>query len=189
MFFLIIFLICIFITVGVGVLASVSDIRTLTIPNAYSAYVAAAFVFAYLVLWAGGHADVFAPVVSHVISAAVTFLVTFALFGLRMIGAADSKFATVCALWIGAKTLPVFLFFMTLAGAGLAVVALILQRRKPFTAPRAGGWVDQVQGGASKVPYGIAITTGMVIAFIYAGYFSPDVMSSFLVTADMESGS
>ncbi len=177
---LIIFLICIFITLSVGVLAGISDIRSMKIPNSYSLYVIAAFFVAYGALYFGGRGEVFSSLSSHLISAVLMFVATAILFSLRMIGAGDSKFATACAFWIGAKYLSVFLFFMTVGGGLLGIAALYIKRKKPFKSPKEGGWVAQVQSGADKVPYGVAITFGMVIAFIHAGYFSPDILSSFI---------
>ncbi len=180
MIVLIIFLMCIFITLFIGGAAALSDYRTMTIPNMYSVYVMAAFAIAYICIWFGGYDGVFAPLLSHIISAAVTFVVTFILFGLKVIGAGDSKFATACAFWIGAKFLPIYLFYMTLCGGLLGAVALYIKKKKPFKDPVEGSWIAQVQSGKDKVPYGIAISFGMVIAFLYAGYFSADVLSIFV---------
>lgn len=180
MIVLIVFLICLFLSLVVGFLAGLSDYRCMKIPNSYSVYVIAAFAVAYSCVSIGGYSGVFAPVLSHVISAAITFFVTLALFGLKVIGAGDSKFATACALWIGAKFLPVFLFYMTLFGGVLGGVALYIKKKKPFEAPSEGSWIEQVQSGKDKVPYGIAISFGMVVAFIHAGYFSADVLSIFV---------
>ncbi|MBI1301681.1 MAG: hypothetical protein GC137_08495 [Alphaproteobacteria bacterium] len=179
---LIIFLICVFVTLAIGALAGMSDIKTLTIPNNYSLIVIGAFCMAYAALYIGGkHEVVFSSIWSHLISAGVAFLVTFVLFALKIIGAGDSKFATACALWISAKYIPVYLFFMTLAGGVLGAFALYVKRKKPFAAPAEGGWLHQVQNGVDKVPYGVAISFGMLLAFIHAEYFSSNVLSVFLV--------
>jgi prepilin peptidase CpaA len=190
MILLILFLICIFVTCGIGVLAGLSDIRTLTIPNVYCVAVCGLFLFIYgvLALW-GMSGQVFGTLTSHLLSAGLTFVVTFAMFGLRMIGAGDSKFASVCALWFSLSNLPVFLFLMALGGAGLGVAALYIRQNKPFKEAVPTGWVGQVQAGASKVPYGVAISFGMVIAFLFAGYLSSDVMSLFLAPGDVSPAS
>lgn len=184
MIMLIFFLICVFVTMGIGVLAGIADFRAMTIPNHYSVYVIALFVLAYGVMALGGGAYyAFKPIQWHLASAGLMFVVTFAMFGLRLIGAGDSKFASACALWVSLRDLPAFIFYMTIMGALLGVAALVMRRRKPFANAMAGGWVDQVQNGASKVPYGIAISFGMIIAFVQAGYFSPDVLSHFVASA------
>lgn len=180
MFILLLFLVCIFVALGVGALAAWSDIRGMVIPNAYSLYVMAAFLVAYLVLYLSGQEGVFSSFAAHILSGLLTFGFTFALFALRMIGAADSKFASVCALWVGVRDLPVFIFYMAFVGGVLGVSALYMQRRKPFKNPASGSWMEQVQNGASKVPYGVAIAFGMLFAFIKVGYFSPAILSGFL---------
>ena len=181
MVLLILFLFCLFITLIVGGLAAVSDMRSMTIPNRYSVYMLAVFCIAWGALFLGGRADVFGSVISHLFSAGLVFVVTAILFALKVIGGGDAKFATACSVWVGVKYVPVFLFFMTLGGGLLGAVALYIKRRKPFLSPADGSWIAQVQGGADKVPYGVAITFGMIVAFVYAGYFSPVLLSSFVV--------
>ena len=180
MIFLIIFLMCMFVALAVSVMAGVSDFRTLKIPNIYSVYVIAAFFVAFIALYLGGHERVFSPLYMHVLSMLVTFLVTFILFGLKLLGAGDSKFATACSVWVSLKYLPIYLFFMTLFGSVLGFVALYLKNKKPFKSPAEGSWIEQVQSGASKVPYGIAIAFGLVVSFMHTGYLTADVLTSFL---------
>lgn len=180
MFILLLFLICIFVALGVGALAALSDVRGMVIPNAYSLCVLVSFLVAYSVVYFSGVDGVFSSFVAHISSGLLTFGFTFALFALKMIGAADSKFASVCALWVGVRDLPAFIFYMAFVGGILGILALYMQRKKPFKDPPSGSWMDQVQNGASKVPYGVAIAFGMLFAFIRIGYFAPDVLSGFL---------
>jgi len=180
MILLVIFLVCLFITLGIGVMAGLSDFKTLKIPNIYSVYVIAAFFVAYMAMYFGGADHVFDKLHMHLLSMAVTFLVTFILFALKLIGAGDSKFATACAIWVSLKYMPIYLFFMTLFGSVLGFVALYLKNKKPFKSPAQGSWIEQVQSGASKVPYGIAIAVGLFVSFMHTGYLTTDVLSSFL---------
>ncbi len=180
MILLIIFLICLFVTLGVAVMAGVSDFKRMKIPNIYSLYIIMAFFIAFISLYLGGNDTVFDSIYLHILSALVTFLVTFVLFGLKLLGAGDSKFATACAFWVSLKYLPIYLFFMTLFGSVLGFVALYLKNKKPFKSPADGSWIAQVQGGASKVPYGIAIAVGLLVSFMHTGYLSVDVLTSFL---------
>ncbi len=177
---LVVFLICVFLTLAIGILAGLSDVRSMTIPNSYSIYVIALFFVCYGALYFTGYEGVFASLWSHILSAGLTFIVTAILYSMKIIGAGDSKFGTACALWIGARYVPVFLFFMTLFGGLLGVAALYIKKKKPFENPKLGSWVDQVQGGKEKVPYGVAITFGMLLAFIYSGYFSTGSLSLFV---------
>ncbi len=180
MILLIIFLICLFVTLGVAVMAGVADFKRMKIPNVYSLYIIIAFFVAFTALYFGGNDEVFSSIYMHILSALVTFLVTFILFGLKLLGAGDSKFATACAFWVSLKYLPIYLFFMTLFGSVLGFVALYLKNKKPFKSPVDGSWIAQVQGGASKVPYGIAIAVGLFVSFLHTGYLSTNVLASFL---------
>ncbi len=180
MILLVIFLICVFVTLGVSVMAGISDFKHMKIPNIYSLYIIIAFFVASISLYIGGNDKIFDSLYMHILSAIVTFFVTFILFGLKLLGAGDSKFATACAFWVSLKYLPIYLFFMTLFGSVLGFVALYLKNKKPFKSPLEGSWIAQVQGGASKVPYGIAIAVGLFVSFIHTGYLSTNVLASFL---------
>ena len=181
MFLLIIYLVCLFIAIGTGVFAGLSDIRGLKIPNLYSGVVILAFVACYGLLWAFGRGDVFSSLSSHLLGAVIVFGVTAAMFAFGMIGAADSKLGTAYALWVGLLGIFPFLFYMTLAGGVLGVVSLVIKKRKPFKSPSKGSWVAQVQAGESKVPYGVAIVFGALASFVNIGYFDLDVLASFLM--------
>ncbi len=181
MIFLIVFLICIFTALAFMGMAAVSDVRRMLIPNSYSLYIILSFIACYAILFLGSvHENVFEPILSHIISAGLAFVLTFILFALKVLGAGDSKLATACALWMGAVHLITFLFFMTLCGAALSLFALYVKKKKPFQNPKEGSWISQVQAGKEKVPYGVAIAFGTLVAFAYAEYFSADVLSSFL---------
>ncbi len=180
MLILIIYLMCLFVAVGLIGLAGLSDMKGLTIPNSYSLYMVGIFVIAYAVLYFGApEANIFGGIVPHLLSAFVFFLVTFILFALNILGAGDSKFGAACALWISLKYLPIYLFFMTLFGGILGVVTLYIKYKKPFKSPAEGSWIAQAQSGIDKVPYGVAIGFGAVVTFFYAEYLSPAVMASF----------
>lgn len=180
MILLTLFLVCVFVALGTAVLASVSDLRGLTIPNLYSVIVIAAFVVCYVIMWLGGRDDVFGSVASHLIAALIVFGVTLAMFAFKALGAADSKLGTAFALWAGLPGLMVFLFYMALAGGVLGMAALVLQKWRPVKSPPDGSWIARVQAGESKVPYGLAIAFGALASFVKLGYFDPEVLSSFL---------
>lgn len=177
---LILFLACLFSALAAGFMASVSDLRGLIIPNIYSVIVGASFFAAYTVLWLTGNHHVLGGFYSHLIAAFVIFAITAAMFATNVLGAADSKLATVYALWVGLRGLIPFLFYMSLCGGLLGLAALVAQRWKPFAAPKEGSWIARVQGGESKVPYGIAIVFGALVSFVKLGYVDPQALSSFL---------
>lgn len=179
MLILVIYLICLFVAIGLTGLAGLSDVKGLTIPNSYSLYMVGAFAIAYAALYYGSpEADIFGSIISHSISALVFFVVTFILFALNVLGAGDSKFGAACALWVSLKYLPIYLFFMTLFGGILGIVTLYIKHKKPFKSPADGSWISQAQNGIDKVPYGVAIGFGAVVTFIYAEYLSPAIWAS-----------
>ncbi len=180
---LILFLSCLCVALGVGVLSALSDMRGLTIPNKYSLIVILAFLAAYGGLWVLGGVGsgfVFFGPLSHALSALIVFVVTLVFFALRTLGAADSKLATAYALWVGLEGLAAFLVYMTLAGGVVALLSLIFKKWKPFKVPREGSWVARVQAGESKVPYGVAIFFGALVSFVKLGYVGRDVLGNFL---------
>lgn len=154
--------------------AAWSDITGMIIDNILSILTVAAFVLSYGGLAAAGKADaVFSDWWWHLLSAGIVLAVTMGLFALGRIGAGDSKFASACALWAPFPAgLVTFLFSMALAGGVLAIVALILQKWKPFQNPGAKSWAGRAQAGEGTVPYAVAIAVALVALFVSAGYFN-----------------
>ena len=181
MLLLIVLLICLFVVAGTGILAAVSDMRGLTIPNMYSGIIIGAFFLCYAILWLGGRDDVFAPLTSHGLSALIVFGFTLAMFMSGGIGGGDSKLATAFAFWLGLKGLIPFIIYMSFAGGLLGLAALAMKKWTPVKKPKAGSWIARVQGGENKVPYGVAIVVGALVSFLKIGYFDGEVLSSFLI--------
>lgn len=164
------FLIFILSALGIGVLAGLSDLRGLIIPNIYSILIAAGFPLCYALMWLFGDVSAFKPLWSHLGALVIVLIISAAMFHFRVMGAADSKLASAYALWLGLGALPVFLFVMSLVGAVLGIAALYIRKKKPFKAPKPESWVGQLQSDKSKVPYGIAIVCGAAYGFYAAGY-------------------
>lgn len=180
MLFLIIFLSCLFIAIGTGILAGWSDFRGLTIPNLYSVVILGAFMLAWvssLILGTGG-VSVFSSIWSHLAAMFIIFFATYAMFAAGMIGAADSKIGAAFALWLGVRGLVPFLFFMTLAGGVLGLIALVLRRKALWPGAPEGSWIARVQKGENAVPYGVAIALGALIAMIRVGYLDPGMLAA-----------
>lgn len=174
---LVVFLTCIFIAVAIGLLAAWSDIQGLTIPNWHSGVIIVSFLAAFVLMHLLGHAPVFSGVKSHLLAGIIIFGITALLFGLRVMGAADSKLSTAFAFWVGIPGLPAFLFYTTLIGGVMGLASLIIGRWKPFKNPGAGGWIARVQAGENKVPYGVAIALGALATFVKLGYFGERLLT------------
>lgn len=171
---LIFFLFGVLVTLGMCAMAAWSDFRGFRIPNLYSLVILGAFVVAFGVLTFTGQAPImFKSVWSHVAAAVIVLVVTGLLFITKQLGAGDSKFATVIALWVGLQGLVPFLFYMALSGGVIAALSLVFRKHKPFKNPMEGSWIAKAQEGHPSVPYGIALAIGAFAAFIVVGYFSP----------------
>ncbi len=174
--FLVVF--CMLVVIGFGVAAAISDFKSMTIPNLYAAFIALAFIPAYLAdAFTGSGMEFFASWKSHLIAGALVFIVTFVLFSARIIGAGDSKLCSAMALWVGLGGLASYLFYMAVVGALLGLATKILHVSKPFKNPQAGSWIAKSQNGELGVPYGIAICFGLIVAFYQLDYFSPEKLA------------
>ena len=167
-----------------GGLAAYSDLRGMRIPNRYVLIVLVSFLVALGLGTFVGGAYGFGVWWGHVLAGVFVFVLSYALYVFSNFGAGDSKLLTAFSFWIGIKGLPVFLFYVTISGALLALLALAIGRWKPFGHAKEGSWVARLQKGERNVPYGVAIWAGSVIAFFYLdylawpsllGFFSPDL--------------
>lgn len=141
-------------------IAAISDLLTMTIPNRVSLALAAAF----LVL-----APVFglplAEIGMHFAGAGVVFFACFALFALNVMGGGDAKLLAAAALWFGFdSSLLVFLIYVAFIG-GVLTVLIVLLRSQANTILAIGLPLPNSLVVAKKIPYGIAIAIGGILAF------------------------
>ena len=173
------FLFGLLVTIGMCGLAAWSDFKGFRIPNFIPVVIIAALGMAYGVTYlTGQHDEIFGPLRSHLAAAGIVLMITMAMFGMKVLGAGDSKFATAVALWAGISELTVFLVYMTLLGGVIGLISLALRKWKPLKLPLRGvfadTWPQKAQEGHNSVPYGIAIAGGALVAYIMRGYFSLD---------------
>jgi prepilin peptidase CpaA len=162
-------------------LAAVSDFKSFTIPNHYSLVVASLFCLAFLsVTLFTSDVTIFLSFTSHLMAFAVTLGITALMYALKLLGAGDSKLMASVGLWLGLTGLVPFLFYMSVAGGVLAGVTLYLKKKPMQETPLEGSWIDTSQKGENRLPYGIAIAFGGVMAFLMNGYFSPSSWISFV---------
>lgn len=179
MLWLAVFIVCAFAALVVGGMSARSDIRGMIIPNVYSLIVVGLFFPAYIATCVVD-AYMFSSVTVHAICVAVTFLVTFGMFAVGMIGGGDAKLISAYSFWFGGPVLVSFLFFMALAGAVLAAVTLLLKKMLIFKGAKEGSWVAKAQAGDGVIPYAVAILVGVIGGFVSMGVFSVEVWQSFL---------
>ena len=179
MLWLAVFMVCALAALVVGVMSARSDIKGMVIPNAYSLAVIGLFFPAYIATCVVD-AYMFSSVTVHAVCVAITFLVTFGMFAVGMIGGGDAKLISAYSFWFGGPVLVSFLFFMALAGSVLAAFTLVLKKKRLFKAPAEGSWIAKAQDGEGVIPYAVAILVGVVGGFVSMGALSPEVWESFL---------
>jgi len=180
MFSLIVFLSFLLFVIAYGAMAAYSDFKGMIIPNMHSVVIFGLFIGCYLLLWVLGGASVFAPILSHITGFIFVFAVSFGLFAFKIWGAGDQKLISAFAIWMGFAAIPAFVVYTSLFGGVLGVAAILIRKYKPIKSPEKGSWIDQVQNGAGKVPYGIAIVLGALASFVKIGYFDVDTFRVFL---------
>jgi prepilin peptidase CpaA len=140
--------------------AAVTDFLTMTISNRISIGLAAAyFILAPLLGLSIGEIGL------SLAAAAAVFLVCFALFAANVMGGGDAKILTVASLWFGlSPALIGFLVYVAYAGGVVTLLFLLLRWRSAFVMAM-GIPLPMSVLEAKKIPYGIAIAIGGILAF------------------------
>ncbi len=170
---------------GMCGLAAWTDFKGYRISNTVSVIIVASFAVAFGITYLTGQNEIiFSSWQSHLGSFFIVLIITMAMFAFKALGAGDSKMASAVALWLGWGGMVPFLFYMALMGGILAGVSIFLKKKKPLKQPLPvpfqNTWLESAQSGTNKVPYGIAIAVGALVAFIFNGYFSPDKWSDMI---------
>jgi prepilin peptidase CpaA len=146
--------------------AAVSDVQKRIIPNlSVLALLGVFLAWAVLVLGFGQ------PLVSALAAAAIAFVVTFALYAFKVIGAGDSKLFAAAALFCGLGYLPLFALATVLAGGVIAAVSLAARPNRAAVMLAMRGKGDWGRG----IPYGVAIAIGAALVMwgSIGGYVQP----------------
>lgn len=146
---------CLFL--GLCIVAAMTDINRLKIPNWLNLSLVALFVPA-----AALSGLPLAMIGGHLVIAALTFLVSFGLFGFNVLGGGDAKMIPAVMLWMGPTAALPFLLNMGLIG-GLLALALLMARQAIPSVFVPGAIRAPFENGAG-VPYGVAIAAGAILA-------------------------
>ncbi len=142
------------------IMAALSDLTTMTIPNKISAVLVLGFFpTAFLV-----GLSPMAVLVSTGVGLGMLALGA-GMFSLRWIGGGDAKVMAAAGLWLGLSGMPIFLIWTAITG-GLFGLSLILMRQ--WAQPYAGAaprWVGRLLQPKGDIPYGVAICAGALAAF------------------------
>jgi prepilin peptidase CpaA len=143
-------------------LAAAHDVADFRIPNAMPALLLAAF--GLFSLAAPGEA----AFLDGMLGGGVTLALGFALFSARLMGGGDVKLLAAAALWTGFRALPAHLLAVAVAGAGLALVLVVLRWAAGRAVLFVPGWgpaapLPKVLRPGEPLPYGVAIAIGTVL--------------------------
>jgi prepilin peptidase CpaA len=149
--------------IALFVAAGYGDVKTLKIPNALVAAVAALGLFRLIAL-----ADLNYALYTVGASVVVLF-VTFLLFWRGLVGGGDAKLMAAAVLLVGYHDLVSFLFLMSICGALVSVATLVIHRYLPlYLGPKL---VTLVPNARLAVPYGAAIAAGGIVTLLFQSSF------------------
>lgn len=145
---------------GLVIVAALSDLTTMRIPNWISGALILGFFPAALAV--GLPLETVGLNLGLGLAALVLGM---GLFALRVIGGGDAKLMAAATVWLGLPAIMPFVLWTAVAG-GLFCAALIAARG-PLRVYAAGapGWISNLLREKGDVPYGVAIAIGALLAF------------------------
>ncbi len=141
------------------ILAAISDMLTMTIPNWISIAISGAFLVA-----APLSGLPWMELLSHLAAGAIVLVAGFVLFAFGAFGGGDAKLLAAGALWVGLDYLLPYLLLVGVLGGGLAI-AILVYRQLPVLSAYAPSWAMRLHNKESGIPFGIAIAGGAILAF------------------------
>lgn len=152
------------------VVAALSDVTTMKIPNRLNmaivvGYYPAAFLLG-LELSVIGFSTLYA---------ALLLVVGMMLFALRWLGGGDAKLLAAVALWMGPQALLTFCLYSALVGGLFCLLLMSARFWLQAYRPRLAKWAQRLLEPKGDVPYGVAIAAGALLA-----YPGSDLMYKFI---------
>lgn len=141
------------------VFSAFTDLFTMKIPN----FVSVALIVGFFPLAIYLQIPLHNVMVMHVSCAVAVLAVTLVLFAYGVIGAGDAKLAAATALWLGWEYLMAYLVFASFAG--LALCGVVLATHWQETPPALSRFEFLSRLKATKVPYGVALAIGALLAY------------------------
>ncbi len=145
--------------------AAVSDIRTRKIPNPSVLTVVALFI-----PWTA--LSGLAGLLDALMAATIAFVLSFALYSLKILGAGDSKLFAAVALFAGLAHLPHLAIGTAIVGGLVALTIMISRPRRALVMLTMRGKGDFGDG----IPYGVAIAAAGA-AVVWASLYFPRLLT------------
>ncbi|HEV7233508.1 MAG TPA: prepilin peptidase [Sphingorhabdus sp.] len=141
--------------VAILVGAAISDLRAFRIPNIFAVGLLLLFPVHYA--FAG-----FSPALwPHLFHFVLALAVGMALFARGWVGGGDAKLYAAAALWFDWSGAAALVFLTTISGLFLAII---------FVLARKAGFRKNVAKQDARIPYGVAIAGGAILAAQWVGW-------------------
>ncbi len=149
---------------GLVIVAALSDLTTMTIPNWISGVLILAFFPAALLV---GLAPM--EVAVHLGVAVIALVIGMGLFALRAVGGGDAKLMAAASLWLGLTGSAAFVIWTAVMGGAFCLALMIARTHARPYLWRAPPWLIGLMEPKGDIPYGVAIAAGALIAFPASG--------------------
>ena len=152
---------------GAVAFAAAMDLFTMKIPNRISVVLVLAFfplaALAGLGAW---------EVLNHVGAGLLLLAIGILLFIPGWFGGGDAKLMAAIALWIGFDNLPLYIFYVAIAG-GVMAVAFRMARSVPLPRVFLGeAWAIRLHRTGGGIPYGLALAAGALLVYPHTVWFA-----------------
>lgn len=141
--------------------AACQDIAKLTIANIFPTLII--LLFPVWVAVAGPEADIWMNGVNFLMVLGVGLV----LFALQWLGGGDVKLFAAAALWFDFSGIVPLVFYVTMAGAGVTIILVLLRRMVPAGVKSRFDWAIFERRG--PIPYGVAIAIGAILCIFLQG--------------------
>lgn len=152
---------------GAVAFAAAMDLFTMKIPNRISVVLVLAFfplaALAGLGAW---------EVLNHVGAGLLLLAIGIVLFIPGWFGGGDAKLMAAIALWIGFDNLPLYIFYVAIAG-GIMAGAFRMARSVPLPSVFLGeAWAIRLHRTGGGIPYGLALAAGALLVYPHTVWFA-----------------
>ena len=143
------------------VLATISDVTTMKIPNKLNLALLLGFIVLAPFTGMG-----LTTALAHCAIALMVLAVGFGTYSVGFLGAGDVKLLAVSSLWLGPTLTAPYMIYVGLIG-GVAVVALMVWRQimLPLSLTQVP-WIVRLHQPKGDVPYGIALAPAASLVFL-----------------------
>ncbi|MDX2287361.1 MAG: prepilin peptidase [Hyphomicrobiaceae bacterium] len=142
------------------IIAAMSDVMTMKIPNWISVVLFAGFLVIAPV--SGLSLELFG---SHMLAGFCLLAAGIALFATGKLGGGDAKLIAAGGFWVGFAALPAYLLYIAVFGGILALTILAYRNLVPVANLPLPGWAIRLYDKDGGIPYGVAIAAGALAAF------------------------